>query len=122
MTVVAAPIIVKAGAREEMVGFIVTTIFILIFITLAVAIAIYDICCQEVSRCNRRYVVSNLLVVISTIFVVSLLWPLYLLWVWSRIFPFEGVFDSGYVLLDCTLSLVVCCYVAVYLTFAQFNL
>jgi len=91
VTDVAAPIIVKAGARGEMVGFIVTTIFILIFITVAVAVAIYVICCREVNRCNRRYVVSNLLLVISTISVVSLMWPYFILWVrsWSRILPFE---------------------------------
>ena len=87
MTDVAAPIIVKAGARGEMVGFIVTTIFILIFITVAVAVAIY-----------ARYVVSNITLVISTISVVSLLCLFFLLRVrsWSRNWSAsESAFWSG---------------------------
>ena len=39
---------------------------------------------------------------------------------WSL--PFEGDSDSEYVLLDCTLSLVLRSFVAVSLTFAEFNL
>jgi len=41
--------------------------------------------------------------------------------VWSCSLPFEGDAYSGYILFDCTFSLVIRGYVTVYLTSGQFN-